>query len=117
MNARVSGFTLLEVLVAIALVGVAGSAMLLAGAQSSHSVEQAQAYERRHRRAERLLAELSVANDSTLASLVGRRELRGHLVMVSRRGDQLYHVEVREVSGGIALETALYRGAGTGDAR
>jgi len=110
---RRAGFTLFDVIVSIAMLGVRGSALLLAGAQSTQSVGQAQAFEQRHRRAERLLAEISVANDSALATLVGRREMRGHLVVVSVRGTHLYRVEVRERADGIALQTVLYRGAGS----
>lgn len=112
-----TAFTLLEVIVALTLLGIAGSALLLASAQSQHAVNQAQRFEHRHQRVARLLTELALTNDSTLSSLIGRRVIREHLVVVSRGERGGFHIEVAERPSGIILRTTVYRGIGGFDDR
>lgn len=110
-------FTLLEVIVALAILGIAGSAMLLASAQAERSVRSAQDSETRQRRAEKLLAEVVALDQSTLLSLVGRREMRGHTVVVSQLDDARLRIVVTERSAGAHLETTVYRPPSFANAR
>lgn len=101
-------FTLLEVIAALAILGIAGSAMLLSSAQAERSVRVAHEFEARHRKVEALLGEVVALDHTALLSLAGRREIRGHTVVVSRLDDARVRVEVLERRAGIHLETTVY---------
>lgn len=109
------GFSLLEVLVALLLLGTAGSAWLLLLAQTRQSLHAAHVREERFEVASALLRNLAQHSDSTLLSLVGRRRMGAFDVRVSSVAPQLFELEIAEPMQSPLLRTLVYRSGGRAD--
>lgn len=113
-----AGFTLLELLVAIALLGVTGTALAAAVGGTRRTMEQVHDAELRTRRATTLLAGLARESRETLARRAGRRRLQGHEVRVSQVDRELFAITVLDTATREVLAaTTVYRAEAGPDAR
>jgi len=101
--------TLLEVLVALVLVGTAGSAWLLLLAETRLGIATAYSREDRVARAADLLRDVAQRSDSTLLSIIGRRRVGDLELRVSVTSPHLFEVVVAEPGRDALLRTFLYR--------
>jgi Tfp pilus assembly protein PilV len=90
------GISIVEVLVALTLIGVTGGAYLALIAETSAHLASAARREERVHQAVRVLEALELAPRDTLLNLAGRRFHRGHLVTVSATASGLFSIRVAD---------------------
>lgn len=110
MSARRSGMLMLEVMLGVAIVGMAGVGLITMLTQTLHTVRQGRAAERRMESASRLLARASLWSDTDLASRLGRSRIGNWNLEVVRPQPALYTLSVFDTLGGAAVvHTTAYR--------
>ena len=110
MTSRVRGAALLEVLVALTLLGTVGGAAAWSTTESLRAVERMHAREAEQRRADRLLTAISLWPRADLDRHLGDRPEGAWRLEVNRPSPTIYVVTVRDsLSGAVLAQTALYR--------
>ena len=113
-----AGFSLLDPLAAITLLGIAGTAFVALLAQTRATMASVHGVELRTREAAALLASVAREPRSTLAEKVGRRRVGAHELRVSLWSASLFSVEVADPSTGmVTVGTFVYRPAEVADAQ
>lgn len=113
MRAERRGLAVLEALVALSLMSIAGAAWVASILQVQARIERAHADELELLDAEGILESISTLSASELDGLVGRRAFRGRTVTISRLTPTVYHVMVLADSRHArALGTLLHRERG-----
>ena len=108
MNRRGSSF--IEVLLALVLLVIAGTALVTLLGQTAHSIKSLEATEIQTRAAARELGALSVLSRADLAARVGRTRPHGWSMQVNRTAPDLFEVAIAESDTGMTLlRTVLYR--------
>lgn len=114
---RRSGIALLEVIVAVAVLGIAAASVLTMTVDVAASARRAFEAEARWRSRERLIEAMARTTAQELQAQVGRRRVAGELVAVSQLGGGLYRIEIVAVDGTALLETVVLRREGGASAR
>ena len=106
-----AGFTVLEVLAALAIVSVTGAAAVGVTSATVRAVAVAELREREMEIADRLLSAHSLLNAPDLDRRLGTRELGDYIVRVERPYPRLYRVSVMLAASPARdlLATVLYR--------
>lgn len=105
-----SGFTLLELIVAITLLGTVGTALVALVRQTRATMDQALASEMRVRHASRTLHELSRETRAQLERRIGRRRSDAYEVRVDRESHDLFALALVDTATGVVLvETIVHR--------
>jgi Tfp pilus assembly protein PilV len=104
------GSVLIEVLVALVLLAVSGTALITLLGQTSHAMRSTVASERLARAASDQLGGLAIATRSDLFAAAGRRSINGWTVSVAVAGPNLFDVSIAESdSSAPLLRTTVYR--------
>lgn len=103
------GFALLEVLVALAVLGMAGLGFVELTAQGTRAVTHALEMERRVADEDRLLTAYALLNRRDLGRRVGLARVGRYDVRVERLDFALFRVTMGAAGGPVDLETILYR--------
>ncbi|HTE45994.1 MAG TPA: hypothetical protein VK636_12160 [Gemmatimonadaceae bacterium] len=104
------GSVLIEVLVALVLLAVAGSALITLLGQTAHSMRTTLESERLARSASEQLDGVAVATRADLIARQGRTSLHGWTVQIVATSMSLFDVSVFELDGRApVLTTTLYR--------
>lgn len=106
------GIALIEAIVALAILAIAGSAWMALGAQSSRTLSQVHERERAVRTASQVMSRYGILSRAELAASSGRRRHGAHLVRISQVRAGLFEIEViadDRATG--SLRTMLYRPA------
>ena len=103
------GFALLEVLVALAVLSIAGLAFVELAGQSLRTLDRAREVERRVVDEDRLLAAYTLLNRRDLGARLGARRVGPYDVRVERLGFSLFRVAVGPAGAPADLVTVLYR--------
>jgi Tfp pilus assembly protein PilV len=107
---RRSGAAIIEVLVAIVMLALTGTALITMLGQTSYSMQTTIESERLARAATVELNRIVLADRSTLVASVGRRAVRGWTIDVASISPALFDVRIAESDTGAALlRTTLYR--------
>ncbi len=109
------GFALLDVLLALALLGSAGLAVVSLLDQALRAEQVARAVEREYQAADRVLTALTLLHRAELDQRIGRRPLGEFIVDIQRPERGLYRIAVAGVSapGRDLLVTVVARPEGT----
>ena len=111
---RRGGLTLLEVVVALAILGLGASSWLAVASQGMHSAGISHAREVRLRDASQELARASLWNHAELARRSGTTRSHGLAVQVEAAGTSLWRVSVFDSTGRAPLlSTLVYAPADT----
>jgi prepilin-type N-terminal cleavage/methylation domain-containing protein len=105
------GFVLIEVLVALAILGFAGLALVEVASQSLVTLDRAREVEHRLADEDRLLAAHALLDRRDLGVRVGWRRVGPYDVRVDRLGFSLFRVSVGPADGAPDLITVVYRPA------
>lgn len=109
-NSHRRGLSLIEVIVAMALLGLVGLAWLTLAAQSVASLDRAHARERRLLAASTLLMRVSALPRAELESLAGRRRIGDFTLRVSASSVQRFELAVLDSLGAhMLLRTHVLR--------
>lgn len=109
-HAERAGWVLLEVLLALAILGVSGTSLATLARQSGHVMEGAARREALVSRAERIMARHASRSRAELESSVGRWTEEGLGVRISRLQPMLFEIVIVQAGEQrTVLETALYR--------
>jgi type II secretory pathway component PulJ len=103
------GVALLEVLVALAVLGLAGLALVEVSAQSLRVLEHAQAVERRIADEDRLLAAYALLDRRDLGQRAGLHRVGPYDVRVDRLDFSLFRITVGAAGEPTDLTTVVYR--------
>lgn len=104
------GVVLLEVLLALTILGMVGSALTALALESGRSVARTADAERELRRASGFLEAVALWPREDLDQRLGTRRQGAWLLTVDRRGTVLYTVQLHDSTGGNELfHTVLYR--------
>ncbi|MEP6493406.1 MAG: hypothetical protein ABJF01_12055 [bacterium] len=104
------GSALIEVLLALVLLGVAGSALITLLGQTAHSMRTTLEGERLARAAASELGGLAVATHADLVARQGRSSLHGWTFQITAVSLSLFDVTISEPGGRTPLlQTTLYR--------
>lgn len=106
------GVALLEVLVALAVLGVAGLALVEVSAQSLRILDHAQTVERRVADEDRLLAAYTLLSRQDLGQRAGRHRVGPYDVRVERLDFTLFRITVGPAGEPADLTTVVYRPGG-----
>jgi hypothetical protein len=110
------GAALIDVLLAIILLAVSGTALVTLVGQTAHSIESLHESEHRTRAAADRIDALSVLDRAALESRVGQRSEKGLIVDIARIRADLFDVRVLQpTNGAVLLRTTLYRPDTTND--
>lgn len=104
-----AGWVLLEVLLALAVLGLAAASFAGMLYETTAAVDRGRSHERTIERAERIVRRYAVHGGEDLERFVGRWTEDGLGVRLSRLGPALFEVIVVAPDGVVALEAALYR--------
>jgi prepilin-type N-terminal cleavage/methylation domain-containing protein len=108
-NSRRQGLTLLEVLVALTILGIASAAWAAQLHEGVHAVRLARQRETETETAAALLTRMSVWSRSELSANLGRRRMHGLEVTVSPLSPSLYGATVVDtIHGATLLVTSFY---------
>ncbi len=117
-SARCRGSALLEVMVALVLLGVAGDALIMLMGQSAQSLRQVREREIDFRRASDELARISAYDRTQLLASNSRSLSRGWIVSVAQTSPDLFDVIVADTITQLPmLRTTLYRPDTVGDGK
>jgi Tfp pilus assembly protein PilV len=101
---------LVEVLVAIVVLAVAGTALITMLGQTAHTVRTMRESDRRTRAASEQLERLVVWDAAQLRGQVGRSTFRGWTLYVTEVSRELFDVAIAENdTSAVLLRTTLYR--------
>jgi type II secretory pathway pseudopilin PulG len=104
------GSALIEVLVALLLLAISGTALITLLGQTTRSIVTVFATERQTRDAAAQLTRLSTLNRSDLIGRTGRGYVRGWWLAVDRANADLFDVSIAASDTGmVLLRTTLYR--------
>jgi type II secretory pathway pseudopilin PulG len=103
------GWVLLEVLLALVVLGISAAAIATTLHEVSTVLTRASDAERRLESAERLLNRYAARTGAELERSVGRWTEAGLGVRISRLNPTLFEILIVQPGGQVALETALYR--------
>ena len=104
------GSALIEVLVALLLLAIAGTGLVTLLGQTAHAMRSTRETERTTRRASAELDRLTLLDRATLAASVGRQALRGWTLDITQRATDLFDVRIAESdTSAPLLHTTLYR--------
>jgi type II secretory pathway pseudopilin PulG len=103
---------LLEVLVALAVLGLAGLALVEVTAQGLRVLDQAQAVEHRMADQDRLLAAYTLLNRRDLGQRAGLHRVGPYAVRVDRLDFTLFRITVGPAGEPADLATVVYRPGG-----
>jgi type II secretory pathway pseudopilin PulG len=107
---RRSGMVMLEVMLGVMILGMAGVALITLLTQTVHTVRQGRAVERRMASAAQLLDRATLWSDGELASRLGRSRIGELDVDVALPQPQLYSLTVLDtLTGARVLATTVYR--------
>lgn len=104
-----AGAVLLEVIVAISILAVSGTAALLAVSESSRAVERAREHDRMLARASALVDAASLWTRDDLDRRLGEREQGPWRMRIDRPDRRLYVLVLRDSAGAEIIRTALFR--------
>lgn len=103
------GIVLLEVLIAMLLLGTAGAALVSVAAQSMHTLSLYELREQEVRDAGNLLSRFAVMRSGELRGWFGERRVGSFTVRMQPRGSGLIDVAILTNStGNVVLRTTLY---------
>ena len=101
---------MLEVMLGVAILGMAGVALITLLTQTVHTVRQGRAAERRTESATQLLDRATLWSGNDLASRLGRSRVGDWNLEVATPQTQLYTLVVLDtLSGATVLRTTVYR--------
>lgn len=104
------GSVLIEVMIALILLAMSGSALITLLGQTAHSMRRTLESERLARGASEQLGSLMIATRGELLSGVGRTVVRGWTIQISAASTSLFEVSIAASdSGAPLLRTTLYR--------
>jgi type II secretory pathway pseudopilin PulG len=104
------GMVMLEVILGVAILGLAGVALVTLLAQTVHTVRQGRAAERRTESAVQLLDRATLWSESALASRLGRSRVGDWNLDVATPQAQLFTIAVLDtLAGATVLRTTVYR--------
>jgi len=104
------GVALLEVLVALAILGAAGSAMLALAIGTERSVSGARAESTRMLQASRFMDKVALWDRSELDMRLGTRRQGAWRLYIARELPTVYTLQLRDSIGGrVLLETTVFR--------
>jgi prepilin-type N-terminal cleavage/methylation domain-containing protein len=104
------GFVLLEVLVALAIIGIVGSAAAWKTAELLYVVSRVHSTEADVRHAQRLLSAVSLWPREDLDRRLGGRRQGMWILHIERTTNDVYEIMIRDtLSGGTVLRTAVFR--------
>jgi len=104
------GSTLIEVLVALVLLAVLGTAFITLLGQTAHTMRSVLESERQMRGAGEILDRLAVVSRRDLLARTGRTSLPRWTIEISQTSPTLFDVAVSNVDGGLTLaRTTFYR--------
>jgi prepilin-type N-terminal cleavage/methylation domain-containing protein len=103
------GVALLEVLVALAILGIAGLALVEVASQSLVALDRAREVEQRVADEDRLLAAYALLNRRDLGARIGWRRVGPYDVRVDRLDFSLFRVAIGPADAGPDLVTVIYR--------
>ncbi len=108
-----TGAALLEAIIALAILSIAGIALLRVALEASHAIALSAAAEIRLRDAGRLMDAASLWSRTEFDQRLGVRTQGAMRMRISRPTTQLYHVELMESEGeAVLLATTFYRASG-----
>ena len=102
------GSALLDVVVALVVLGLSGVGLIALLGQTAHSVRHVRDTEREARRASDQLARLVVADRARLLSMMGRTVSRDWIVTITQSSSDLFDVTISDTTATV-LRTTLYR--------
>ena len=102
------GSALLDVVVALVVLGLSGTGLIALLGQTAHSVRHVRDTEREVRRASDQLARLVVADRARLRAMVGQTVSRGWIVTIVQSSPDLFDVTIADTTAQV-LRTTLYR--------
>ena len=103
-----AGSALLDVVVALVVLGLSGTGLIALVGQSAHSVRHVRDAEREVRRASDQLARLVVADRARLLAMVGQTVSHGWIVTIVQSSPDLFDVVIADTTAPV-LRTTLYR--------
>lgn len=104
------GTALLEVMVSLVLLGLAGTALVTLMGQSEQTLRQVRQTERAARGASDELARFAVYDRTQVIASIGQQTLRGWLVSVTQSAPDLFDVVIADtLTNAPILRTTLYR--------
>jgi Tfp pilus assembly protein PilV len=104
------GSALIEVLIALVLLAIAGTGLVTLLGQTGHSMRSTLEAERTTRRAAAELDRLSLLDGHELLALVGQRQSHGWAIDITASAPGLFDVRIAESDTSAALlQTTLYR--------
>jgi prepilin-type N-terminal cleavage/methylation domain-containing protein len=103
------GFTLVEVLVAVALIALASQGIMALLAETTDVLRLAASREREVANAAEALTRISTWSRSTLESRIGGSRINGIAIRVAASSSNLFDVSVMGNDGVELLTTTLYR--------
>ena len=113
---RAAGFSLLEVVVALAILAISGMAWTTLTSQTLFAVAAAHAREDRVEAASALLGRIESRPTAELMAMVGRRRIGRFTVAISLASNDVLAIEVFDSSGSErVLATRIYRRSGKRD--
>lgn len=112
------GFSILEPVVALAILGLAGGGWIALLAETRAAGASVDRVERQTRSAATLLAGLAREPRRSLVARAGRRRIGPHEVRISHRDGVLFSIAIVDPSSqAVLLETVVYRPRESDDAR
>lgn len=110
MTSSRTGMVMLEVILGVAILGMAGVGLVTLLTQTLHTVRQGRAAERRTASAVQLLDRATLWSESELASRRGRSRIGDWNLDVAAPQTQLYTLVVLDtLTGAPVLRTTVYR--------
>jgi hypothetical protein len=112
-----SGIALLEVIVAVAVVGISATSVLALTIEVAVSARRSFEAEARWRKRERLIETMTRSTALQLRAQVGRRNVAGEWLAVSQLASRLYRVEIVAADGTVLLGTVVFADTEESDVR
>jgi len=107
---RRRGSALLDVVIALVVLGLSGTAMITLLGQTAHSVRSVRNTERDVRDASDELARFVVYDRAQLAAMVGRRRSHGWSLEITQAAPDLFEVTIADNdTSAVLLRTSVYR--------
>lgn len=107
---RQRGSALLDVVIALAVLGLSGTALITLLGQTAHSVRHVRDTERQVRRASDELGRFTTYDRPALAAMIGRSIRRGWIISVEQVNPDLFDVSIADTANGARLlATTIYR--------
>lgn len=103
------GLTLIEVLVAVAILGVGAGAWASLAGQGIDAMRATHARETEFQRADNELVRASLWSRTQLEASVGVHRVAGLQIVVERASAALFAVAVADSTGAVLLSTSFYR--------